>query len=382
MPSNQFICYACIWTEGGNMFPEQNQANNQLQSVLNNNATSSYEILNRIDESGVYASENRLKIVQEIQSLLERYHSLSYSVHDFVENSGEILNLIKISGHLSTRYNESPIKVPVAFWLPRSFPRVAPIVFIELSSEMQIKPEARNVQLDGRILESYIDTWNMSSSLSHLAVILVSSFSASLPFVLSRKQEARAMSSSLYSNIKNCDDSQSEYYFEDTLNSAREIVRLKIKQKLSCVEKELGQECLISEEKVKLMRSKYFNFNETSMNDTNTNLERTKVSLSNDIDSLQEHFETVQKSLSEIDDSTSLIKASDDKSEQMIELVSKTLAHEDLLSCLGKCLEEECIEFPYFLKKVRRISKQQFFFKQQRNQLYRKQEQNYLISKN
>lgn len=99
----------------------------------------------------------------------------------YTHESGKLDLLLCIFGVLPCKYAGNEYRIPVEFWIPKSFPREPPISFVRPTVDMLISP-SNNVDVNGRIFHPLIAYWHPEqSSLTSLASELVNVFSAQPP---------------------------------------------------------------------------------------------------------------------------------------------------------------------------------------------------------
>jgi ESCRT-I complex subunit TSG101 len=73
--------------------------------------------------------------------------------------------LLSLIGTVPIVYQSATYNIPVAFWLPTSYPSVAPIVFVTPTALMLVKA-GKYVDISGRCYHPYLAYWSNRSDVS------------------------------------------------------------------------------------------------------------------------------------------------------------------------------------------------------------------------
>ncbi|OAL49086.1 UEV-domain-containing protein [Pyrenochaeta sp. DS3sAY3a] len=129
---------------------------NWLYSVL----TSEYSDVNRTYHDAAEA--------------LSHYPSLSTRTEIYTYENGASALLLLISGTLPVTFRGATYGFPVAIWVPHSYPREPPIVYVTPSQDMVVRP-GQHVSGDGRVYHPYLaqwaQYWDKSTLFDFLAVL-------------------------------------------------------------------------------------------------------------------------------------------------------------------------------------------------------------------
>ncbi|POW12348.1 hypothetical protein PSTT_04646 [Puccinia striiformis] len=102
-------------------------------------------------------------ISTQITQTLASYSSLAPKTEPFTFDDGRTALLLKLSGTIPVNYRRIIYNLPIAIWLPFSFPADPPILYLTPTNEMVIRPSS-NVDPSGRInLEQH---WNAKPELN------------------------------------------------------------------------------------------------------------------------------------------------------------------------------------------------------------------------
>ncbi|KAH9460741.1 hypothetical protein Pst134EB_008899 [Puccinia striiformis f. sp. tritici] len=89
-------------------------------------------------------------ISTQITQTLASYSSLAPKTEPFTFDDGRTALLLKLSGTIPVNYRRIIYNLPIAIWLPFSFPADPPILYLTPTNEMVIRPSS-NVDPSGRI---------------------------------------------------------------------------------------------------------------------------------------------------------------------------------------------------------------------------------------
>lgn len=92
--------------------------------------------------------------------------TLSIPWHFFLaHDDGRSQLLLSLIGTVPIVYQSATYNIPVAFWLPTSYPSVAPIVFVTPTALMLVKA-GKYVDISGRCYHPYLAYWSNRSDVS------------------------------------------------------------------------------------------------------------------------------------------------------------------------------------------------------------------------
>jgi ESCRT-I complex subunit TSG101 len=72
--------------------------------------------------------------------------------------NGESALLLLLNGTMPVQFRGDIFKFPIALWLPQSYPREGPIVYVTPSQDMMIRP-GQHVYNNGRVFHPYLAQW-------------------------------------------------------------------------------------------------------------------------------------------------------------------------------------------------------------------------------
>jgi len=103
-------------------------------------------------------------IRQHLSDLVQELPSLSIRDGNFVLEDGRQLYTLKAQGTIPMYYKGSKYNIPLAIWLPESYPRTPPHVYVEPTPDMVIKPQHSFVSPSGRVDVAYLREWTFQRS--------------------------------------------------------------------------------------------------------------------------------------------------------------------------------------------------------------------------
>ncbi|KAI9848649.1 MAG: hypothetical protein M1838_000452 [Thelocarpon superellum] len=129
---------------------------------------------------------------EDVAHILARVPSLSPRTEVYTYENGASALLLLVSGTLPVSFRGTVYQFPIALWLPYTYPREAPMVYVTPTRSMVVRP-GQHVGGDGRVYHPYLARWQDfwdKSTLSDFLDVLSSVF-AKEPPVVSRSQQAR-----------------------------------------------------------------------------------------------------------------------------------------------------------------------------------------------
>lgn len=100
---------------------------------------------------------------RDICNVLQLYKSLYPKRQFFVFNDGTSKELLCLDGTIPVPFKGNTYNIPVCIWILDTHPYVAPMCYVNPTSEMEIKA-SKNVDMSGRIYLPYLHDWNPKSS--------------------------------------------------------------------------------------------------------------------------------------------------------------------------------------------------------------------------
>jgi len=103
------------------------------------------------------------KCKAEVLSTLKIYRGLSPQFEKFVFDNGEVAQLLNLNGTIPVEYKGATYNIPVCIWLLSEFPQTAPMSFVVPTKDMQLKV-SHHVDHTGKIFMTYLTSWSYPES--------------------------------------------------------------------------------------------------------------------------------------------------------------------------------------------------------------------------
>ncbi|OCK82584.1 UEV-domain-containing protein [Lepidopterella palustris CBS 459.81] len=94
----------------------------------------------------------------DVAEALSNYPSLSPRTEVYTYENGASALLLLLSGTLPVTFRGSTYGFPISIWVPHSYPREPPIVYVTPSQDMLVRP-GQHVSGDGSIYHPYLAQW-------------------------------------------------------------------------------------------------------------------------------------------------------------------------------------------------------------------------------
>ncbi|KAI9475969.1 MAG: UEV domain-containing protein [Benjaminiella poitrasii] len=119
---------------------------------------------------------------RDVDSVLQTYLSLKPKMDTYTSNDGNTQLLLCLHGTVPITYRSVPYNIPVAFWVPKEYPKVPPIPYVKPTANMLIR-EGRHVDKSGLCYHHYRSTWSndQKHTLLELVAILQQVFAQEPP---------------------------------------------------------------------------------------------------------------------------------------------------------------------------------------------------------
>ncbi|GMI70117.1 Vacuolar protein sorting 23A [Hibiscus trionum] len=332
-----------------------------------------------------YTEDTKWLIRQHLLSLTSHYPSLQPKAATFIHNDGRSVNLLQTDGTIPMPFQGVTYNIPLIIWLPESYPRYPPLVYVNPTRDMIIKRPHPHVSPSGLVSIPYLQNWIYpSSNLVDLVANLSSAFSLDPPLYSQRRsnpnpnppsyghqqQQPRVAAAasgyppSPYGRIQppHTEDA-TEVYKRNAVNKFVEMVHgdiIKMRK-----QRESEMEGLFSAQAVLRRREEELNKGLKEMQDEKEALEQNLqvVLMRSDVfDGWLRDNEGKTKNMDnvEVDE---VFHCADALSEQMLDCTAADLALEDVVYSLDKAVQEGAVPFDQYLRNVRLLSREQFFHK-------------------
>ncbi|KAL4962891.1 putative endosomal sorting complex protein TSG101 [Aspergillus stella-maris] len=152
---------------------------NWLYSVL---------IRDHYDPRQTYQDPNRT--YYDVANVLAKFPGLAPETAVYTYETGFSALLLQLSGTLPVNYRGTVYKFPIALWIPNTYPREPPIVYVRPTQDMAVRV-GQHVTLEGRVYHHYLAHWAGAwerSSLFDLLSILQDVFAKEPPVKYKQQQ--------------------------------------------------------------------------------------------------------------------------------------------------------------------------------------------------
>lgn len=316
----------------------------------------------------------------EMVNVLRHYRGLKPELDVFVFDNGEERNLVNLNGTIPVEYRGNTYNIPVCFWLLHDHPTSPPMAFVRPTQDMRIKVSPL-VDASGRINLAYLDTWRYpESQLLGLVQHCRVSFGESPPvFAKTTRQVSMSdlgdnATASGYQRSSSCSASISgnatdsglsdEQLRESLVSAAEEILKEKLSEEFSKTKAELeslhatSRELLDGQEKLVEI--------DKSMNDKTAELESFMNELKtqeSDMTAALERLEIFETDTSILNVDQGVVTVETPVHRQIVEAFVEDSSIDDAIYALGEALRLGHLSWEIYLKKVRNLSRKQFFLR-------------------
>ncbi|KAL6238290.1 UEV domain-containing protein [Aspergillus navahoensis] len=136
---------------------------NWLYSVL---------IRDHYDPRQTYQDPNRT--YYDVANALAKFPTLAPETAVYTYENGFSALLLQLSGTLPVTFRGTVYKFPIALWIPNTYPREPPIVYVKPTQDMVVRV-GQHVTLEGRVYHHYLahwaGAWERSSILDLLSIL-------------------------------------------------------------------------------------------------------------------------------------------------------------------------------------------------------------------
>nr|XP_043609191.1 protein ELC-like [Erigeron canadensis] len=343
-----------------------------------------------------YAEDIKWLIRQHLVSLTTTFPSLNPKTATFTHNDGRSVNLLQVDGTVPMLFQNVTYNIPVIIWLMETYPRHAPLVFVNPTRDMVIKRQHSFVSPSGLVSINYLHSWVYpSSNLVDLVKNLSHFFALDPPLYSQRRPSVNPVNPSLNhghsfsssgsgsvsagsvrpaipprtyppspygsGGVGGTED-PAEVYRRNAINKLVENVNRDVEELRK--KREVEMEGMFNAQAVLRQREAEITNGVREMQYEKEALEQQLQMVLMNTDVLEEWVkENEGKLLSgggevNVDEAFQL---ADGLSKQMLECTAADLAIEDVVYALDKAVQQGSIAFDVYLKQVRLLSREQFF---------------------
>ncbi|KAF9428156.1 hypothetical protein BGZ94_003236 [Podila epigama] len=358
--------------------------------------------------------QHRERMYADVEAVLRLYQNfLVPKAETYTHDNGRSQLLLSLIGTIPIVYQSATYNIPVAFWLPTSYPSVAPIVFVTPTALMLVKA-GNYVDISGRCYHPYMAYWSQrsDSNLVDLISIMQGVFSQEPPVYakssattqqqqqLQQQQQQQQQQSSpslgnypspttslrpappiltysprpatsTTSQLPGTHSQQQNRYPPSTsfgsqaqqLTPQQALLYTKLQAALLEFNTASSREMdnLVTVNKQLNMAESRTKAEIQSLKELNAKIQYNITTLSRCIEQLTSKIEQIRSWPEEPVDE--IICGSSVVHNQLFELVAEEIAIEDTIYYLGKALSQDKVELNAYMKHLRNLSREQFMKK-------------------
>lgn len=98
------------------------------------------------------------RVFADVDRTLIANSSLSPKTEVYTYDDGRSQLLLVLTGTIPMQFRSTTYNIPVAFWIPRSYPKQHPLAYVTPTNEMLVR-KGKHVDLSGRIGGDYLERW-------------------------------------------------------------------------------------------------------------------------------------------------------------------------------------------------------------------------------
>ncbi|KAL2248824.1 protein ELC-like [Sesamum indicum] len=344
-----------------------------------------------------YAEDMKWHIRQHLLYLTEAYPSLQPKTAVFTHNDGRTVNLLQADGTVPMSFQGVTYNIPVIIWLMESYPRHAPLVFVNPTRDMIIKRPHPFVSPNGVVSIPYLHSWVFpASNLVELVRNLSHFFARDPPLYSQRKPSNPSPNPNLNPSYSSMNSSMgstaarpaippreyspaptppppygsgrmtedpAEVFKKNAVNKLVDVVNGDIRELKKSREEEM--EGLFGAQASLRKREEELRKGLKEMQDEKEALEQQLQMVLMNTDVLEGWLRENEGKLgsNEVNcvDVDEAFEPCDALSKQMLDCTASDLAVEDAIYALDKAAQEGAIPFDQYLRNVRLLSREQFF---------------------
>ncbi|KAI7889166.1 UEV domain-containing protein [Mucor mucedo] len=109
---------------------------------------------------------------RDVDAVLQTYLSLKPKMDTYTSNDGHTQLLLCLHGTIPITYRSIPYNIPVAFWIPKEYPKSSPIPYVKPTANMLIR-EGRHVDISGMCYHHYRSSWPNDQNHTFLELVAI-----------------------------------------------------------------------------------------------------------------------------------------------------------------------------------------------------------------
>lgn len=284
----------------------------------------------------------------------------------FNHNDGTSANVLKAQGTIPMVYRKVTYNIPITIWLLESYCRKPPLVYVTPARNMVIKRHHPFVDASGLVSSPYLMNWVFpSSNLVDMVKNLSILFGQTPPLFTKIVPQVLPQQGNPIPPHQQHDNNQLK---KETINKLVELIHNDMAELKKTSEKEIDRS--LSEQSELRLRGDELDKGLGELQEEKDNLQQQLQFIVSSTDVLetwlhdnktkQPNFEKTKQLDFDIEDA---FENSDVLSKQMMENSAADLAIDDVLYSLDEAVRDGAIPVEVYLKNVRRLSREQFFYR-------------------
>ncbi|KAI9209599.1 UEV domain-containing protein [Polychytrium aggregatum] len=113
---------------------------------------------------------NKDRTFFDVDRVLSSFTGLKPKTDSYRQDDGKTLVLLCLHGTIPVTYRESSYNIPIAIWIPLSYPMQAPIPFVVPTAQMLLRP-GRHIDSQGKFYHPVLANWHLSAESNLLQLI-------------------------------------------------------------------------------------------------------------------------------------------------------------------------------------------------------------------
>ncbi|KAH8951996.1 hypothetical protein BDL97_09G061200 [Sphagnum fallax] len=355
-----------------------------------------------------YVEDDKWNIRQHLLQVIQEFPGLQVKTAMFTHNDGRTSNLLQADGTIPMYYQDVKYNIPITIWLLESYPRNAPLVYVTPTRDMIIKPRHPFVNPSGMVSAPYLQGWvyprsNLVELVKKLSLIFgddppLYSRPAQMPVrppppapmshhppqspspfmnpmhtgghmaptsqssSSSPAQPSSRLSYPPYQNLPPPPrtNDPSEAYKQTAINDLSN--RLHRDTQALMQERNIEMDGLFNTQALLSQRAEQLAKGVSELVQEKEGLENQLQLILTNTDVLETWLKENDKGVTQVD-IDDVFEPADAHSKQMLECNAADFAIEDILYSLDKAAQEGAIPVDAYLKQVRALSREQFFFR-------------------
>ena len=104
--------------------------------------------------------EHRPRVREDVEALLQDVRSLQPVLGTLIGNDGSESRMVLLSGTIPIYFQAQQYNIPVDLFLPESYPRVVPKLYVRPTANMIVHPNHPHVDKEGLVYLPYLSDWH------------------------------------------------------------------------------------------------------------------------------------------------------------------------------------------------------------------------------